>query len=54
MQKIKTTEDKFRNFYILNESVIRPVNVFDQIVLEEGEERVEEKKEDAKEKARTL
>ncbi len=50
MQKIKTTEDKFRNFYILNESVIRPVNVFDQIVLEEGEERVEEKKEDAKEK----
>ncbi|MBK8394082.1 MAG: hypothetical protein IPL26_02405 [Leptospiraceae bacterium] len=41
-QKIKTTEAKFINFYILNESVIKEVNVFDEIVLEEGEERVED------------
>ena len=45
LQKIKTTEEKFRNYYILNEAVIRPVNIFDDIVLEKGEERVEEKKE---------
>ncbi len=45
-QKIKTTEEKFRNFYILNQSVIRPVDIFDQIVLESGEERIEEKKEE--------
>lgn len=44
LQKIKTTEDKFRNYYILNGSVIRPVNIFDDIVLEQGEERVEEEK----------
>ncbi|HNK58309.1 MAG TPA: hypothetical protein PLL86_19015, partial [Leptospiraceae bacterium] len=44
-QKIMTTEDKFRNVYILNQSVIKQVNIFDEIVLEDGEERIEEKKE---------
>lgn len=43
-QKIKTTEEKFRNVYILNQSVIKQVNIFDEIVLEEGEERIEVKK----------
>jgi len=40
--RIKTTEDKFKNFYILNKSVIRPVNVFKEIDLEDGEEKIDE------------
>lgn len=43
IQKIKTTEEKFRNYYILNTTVVRPVNIFDEIVLENGEEKFEEK-----------
>ena len=43
IQKIKTTEEKFKSFYKLKELVTRPVNVFEEIVLEEGEEKYEEK-----------
>ena len=42
IQKIKTTEEKFKSFYKLKESVTRPVNVFEEIVLEEGEEKIDE------------
>lgn len=49
LQKIKTTEERFRNLYILNQSVLLPVSVFDEIVLESGEEKVEEPKEERKE-----
>ena len=48
LQKIKTTEEKFKSFYKLKESVTRPVNVFEEIVLEEGEEKYEETERDKK------
>ena len=48
LQKIKTTEEKFRNVYILDQSVLLPVSVFDEIVLDKGEEKLDDKKEDSK------